>query len=121
MPTRIVIPFPPSVNHYWATSGKRKYLTKRAKVFREQVTAAAIEQGVFRKWLDGPLCLTIAAHPPDRHRRDLDNLLKATQDALQMAGVYHDDWQICDLRMRWAAMVPGGQLDVTISDWEPMK
>jgi crossover junction endodeoxyribonuclease RusA len=34
------------------------------------------------------------AFPPDRRRRDLDNLLKPTLDALQHGGVYEDDSQV---------------------------
>ncbi|MEY4713325.1 MAG: hypothetical protein RIS88_2775 [Pseudomonadota bacterium] len=36
---------------------------------------------------------------PDRRRRDLDNTLKATQDAMTHAGIWDDDSQIDDLRI----------------------
>jgi crossover junction endodeoxyribonuclease RusA len=48
--------------------------------------------------------LVIQAWLPDRRRRDLDNLLKAVQDALAHAGVYDDDSQIVDLRIRRAGI-----------------
>jgi crossover junction endodeoxyribonuclease RusA len=40
------------------------------------------------------LALTIAAYPPDRRKRDLDNLLKPLIDALMHAGAFPDDSQL---------------------------
>ena len=37
---------------------------------------------------------------PDKRRRDIDNLLKPILDALGQYGVYEDDSQIIDLRIR---------------------
>ena len=40
------------------------------------------------------LIVTIEAYPPDKRKRDLDNILKSLLDALQHAGMYPDDSQI---------------------------
>ena len=48
----------------------------------------------------GRLRVEVVAHAPDHRRRDLDNLHKATLDALEHAAVYADDGQIDDLRIR---------------------
>lgn len=40
------------------------------------------------------LYMSIAAFPPDRRKRDLDNLGKSLADSLMHAGVYFDDSQI---------------------------
>lgn len=45
------------------------------------------------------LSLTIDAYPPDRRKRDLDNILKSLLDALQHAGIYSDDSQIDILKI----------------------
>lgn len=37
--------------------------------------------------------------PPDRRKRDLDNLLKSLLDGLEGAGVFKDDAQIDDLQI----------------------
>lgn len=47
--------------------------------------------------LEGPIAMTIYAYPPDRRRRDCDNLLKCMLDSLQHAQIYHDDSQIKEL------------------------
>jgi len=47
--------------------------------------------------LTGRLGMNIDAYPPDRRRRDLDNILKALLDSMEHAGVYKDDNQIDEL------------------------
>lgn len=49
-------------------------------------------QGFFTK--KERLSLSILAYPPDRRKRDLDNILKSLLDALMHARVYSDDSQI---------------------------
>jgi crossover junction endodeoxyribonuclease RusA len=65
----------------------------------------------------GPLRVVIEAWRPDKRRRDLDNLLKATLDGLAHAGVYEDDSQIVDLRIYWATEL-GGMLKIKIEEIE---
>lgn len=38
--------------------------------------------------------IRIKAYPPDKRRRDLDNLLKSLLDSLQHAKLFPDDYQI---------------------------
>lgn len=99
------IPFPVTVNHYWGNRGKMKFLTERAKEFRADVLIAfklhlrekCIARGVYP--LKGKLAVLITVFFPDRIKRDLDNLLKSTLDALEHAGVFVNDSQIKDLRI----------------------
>lgn len=56
------------------------------------------------------------AFPPDRRRRDLDNLQKPVLDVLQHAGVYEDDSQIDLLITRRREVVPEGRLLVDVVD-----
>jgi crossover junction endodeoxyribonuclease RusA len=48
----------------------------------------------------GQVSVTIDAYPPDRRRRDLDNVLKAALDALTHCGIWADDSQVAELRIR---------------------
>jgi len=52
--------------------------------------------------------------PPDRRRRDLDNLQKALLDALAHGGAYHDDSQIARLTIQRRHVVPAGKVRVRV-------
>lgn len=89
----VVLPWPPTVNHYWVRTGKRCFVGSKGIAFRKEVINACNETGL-KFSPTSRLCVDIQAFPPDKRRRDLDNLLKATLDSLQHAGVYKDDNQI---------------------------
>lgn len=62
------------------------------------------------------LRVEMAVTPPDRRRRDLDNLLKAVLDGLGYADMYGDDSQIDELLViRRPVRKGAGGLDVTVS------
>ena len=57
--------------------------------------------------------MLLIANPPDRRRRDLDNLAKAVLDG--MNGVlYDDDSQIDNLIIRRGEPMPGGLVEVVM-------
>ncbi len=64
----------------------------------------------------GRMAVSIEVFPPDRRKRDVDNLLKSLVDALQHAGVFPDDSQIIWLLVYRAAVIRGGRVVVTIRD-----
>lgn len=98
MSARFTIPYPPSVNRYWRhpTKGKlagRHLISEEGRAYRTAVTAACMEQKVFKRRLEGRLEISLYLVPPDNRRRDLDNTLKGTLDAITHAGVVLDDSQ----------------------------
>jgi crossover junction endodeoxyribonuclease RusA len=56
----------------------------------------------------------VTIHPPDRRRRDIDNLQKALLDALAHGGAYYDDSQISRLTVERQHVVPGGKVVVRV-------
>ena len=104
------LPFPPSVNHLWRRVGNRTLLSRRGRAFRQQV--CSLLYGV--QPLNGPLSVEIDLHPPDRRRRDVDNVQKALLDALTHAGAYHDDSQIVRLTTVRRSVVSGGKVRLRI-------
>ena len=65
--------------------------------------------------LAGRLAVTITVNPPDKRKRDIDNLAKAPLDALTHAGLWLDDSQIDKLSIERGPVTKGGQIHITIS------
>lgn len=112
-----MLPYPPSVNTYWRTNGKRRYISKAGVDFANAVQAIVVDQN--RKWFGNKrLELDITIHPRSKRRMDLDNCLKAILDALMKAGCYVDDSQIDLLTVRRSFDVRGGSTEVEIYEYE---
>lgn len=93
------LPWPPSINHYWRHSKNGHYISAEGKAYRELVYYSC---NPYRNKFQSScrLHVSIEAYPPDRRKRDLDNILKSLLDALQHAKVYEDDSQIDFLSIR---------------------
>ena len=110
----LTMPWPPSVNKYWRTFQGRMIISAEGRSYRKAVAdQVMIQRGA--KHYEGKLRVVIEAWRPDNRGRDLDNLLKATLDALTHAGVWADDGLIVDLRIYWADSI-GGMLKVKVSE-----
>lgn len=114
---RITLPWPPSVNRYYRSPNKgalagRTLISQEGRAYRE-VVAALVMESRQSAGLACPLVVDIEAHMPDKRRRDLDNLMKSLLDSLTHAGVWLDDSQIVDLRIRRAPTI-GGMVHVTV-------
>ena len=89
----LILPWPPSINRYWRRRGSQYFISKEGQDFRKNVILLCKETPkIFDK--NDKLFIDIKASPPDKRRRDIDNILKALMDSLQHAEVYHDDNQI---------------------------
>lgn len=108
----IELPWPPSINHYWRHTKNGHYISEEGKNYRQLVFFHCLKhKGKFTK--DDRLSVHIQAHPPDRRKRDLDNVLKSLLDALQHAGIYNDDCQID--RLSISRKIPlNGKVGITI-------
>lgn len=117
--TTLTLPWPPSVNRYWRhpSTGRlagRHLISTDGRKYREQVAAMTMLQTDAH--YTGSLTVDITANRPDNRRRDLDNLLKAILDSLTHAGIWGDDSQISDLRIKWGEkVVSDGSIEINIS------
>lgn len=110
----LTLPFPPSVNHYWRKWRGRMVLGGKARAYRQNVATLLRAKGI--QPMTGHLAVAIEVYPPDRRRRDLDNLLKAIGDCLQHGDVFVDDSQIVWLLIEKAQVIPGGKIVVRVTD-----
>lgn len=116
---RLCLPWPPSANRYWRHVGPRVLISREGRAYRHrvgEVVQLARERGGIGSVMVGPVSVRVQAYPPDRRRRDMDNLGKALLDALWMAGVFEDDYQVARLSIERGAVYPGGELLVDIRE-----
>jgi crossover junction endodeoxyribonuclease RusA len=106
------LPYPPSVNHYWRRVGARTLISRGGRAFRAAVCSLLASRGI--QPMSGPLIVEVKIFPPDRRRRDIDNVQKALLDALQHGGAYLDDSQIVRLSIEKGLPVEGGKTIVQI-------
>ena len=107
------LPYPPSVNHYWRRVGARTLISRGGRAFRQSVCSILAASDI--QPCAGALEVRIDLFPPDRRRRDVDNIQKALLDALEHGGAYFDDNQIVHLDTWKHEPVPGGKAVVRIS------
>lgn len=107
---RFTIPWPPSVNALHSVC-RGKILLSRAgrRYYQDAVVAVSSQLPKGSPPQSVPMRLHVLVHPPDRRRRDLDNLLKAACDVIQKAGVVTDDTWFHDIRiLRGDVQKPAG-------------
>ena len=111
------LPFPPTINSYYL---KGKIISSRGRVFREAVEQECHEQSAMNlNIMERIECATIL-YPPDSRTRDLDNYMKALQDAITHANVWGDDKQIDYGEQYRGIIVKGGACKVRIRVFEGM-
>lgn len=114
---QMTLGYPPSTNHYYRHVGFRTLISREGRAFRTNVCALLAGDGARKPPAGGRIALCMDAFPPDRRRRDLDNLQKPTLDALQHAGVYKDDSQIDVLVAVRREPVEGGRIVVVVEEF----
>lgn len=87
-------------------------ISSEGRRYRDAVSA--VLQGC--RTLQNKLSLLVDVFPPDKRRRDIDNILKALLDAMEKGGLYVDDNQIIDLHVRKWDSVPPGRVDITLKE-----
>lgn len=116
----MTLPWPPSVNHYWRSivvrGSVRTLLSARGRSYRSAALAELMRCRASGLRLGRSMGVRIDVYPPDRRRRDLDNLPKAILDALTHAAVWDDDSQVDDLRIVRKAVCKGGRIEIEIED-----
>lgn len=112
----LVLPWPPTVNTYWRNVAGRTLISKGGRLYRKMVAMQLSYSPYRADILTGRLAVNITAHPPDKRRRDLDNLPKGLLDALTHARVWEDDSQIDDLRIVRGEVRQDGEIRITIQE-----
>lgn len=100
------LPWPPSANTYWRRNGERYFISSTGQAYRKHVASACYE--LAKSFMaEDRIRISIQAYPPDRRRRDLDNICKALLDSLQAATIFPDDSQIDELNLKRMSSISG--------------
>ncbi len=109
------LPYPPSANTYWRHARGRHYISPNGLAFRAAVCTAAKLHGLIAP--DGRLALAVKLYPPDKRKRDIDNICKALLDSLTNSGIIQDDSLIDHLIIERDIIIKGGKCRIYISEY----
>ena len=109
---KLELPWPPTINHYWGRRGNWVYLKQAGKDFRELAMWKIKETKV--DMIDTLAVVTLQLYPPDRRKRDTDNVLKALFDALQHGGAISDDYLIAEHHFYRHGPEKPGRVEITL-------
>jgi len=86
----LALPYPPTINHYYQR-GKAGRLSVGARgiEYRQQVRTLLMCRRI--QPVAGIVGIAVLAYPPDRRKRDADNLWKCLLDSLTHGGLWEDD------------------------------
>ena len=107
--------YPPSVNHYYVRTKNGMAIGKQGKLYRR---VAVYKLLPFRHHYtkDKRVAIVINVYPPDKRKRDLDNILKCCLDSLQHAAIFEDDNQIDLLTVIRREPIQGGSLSIRLTE-----
>jgi crossover junction endodeoxyribonuclease RusA len=109
----LTLSWPPSVNNYFATVGRRRIVSAQGKAYREEVFWIVRQQRLNGRFAGARVGIAINAYEPKvKRRRDLDNILKAVLDGLTKAGLWDDDVQVDYLRVVRCPAEGHGRLEI---------
>lgn len=89
------LPWPPSINNYYVrASNGRVFLKRKVKSYFEQCVFEVYTQIGKINTMYGKVKVLRDLYPPDKRRRDEDNVVKALNDILMKCKFIADDSQI---------------------------
>lgn len=109
------LPWPPTVNTYYRNVGGKMLISEKGRAYRKAVADLVLIHRAASLYA-GRIEVCIYAFPPDKRKRDLDNLFKGLLDSLTHAGVWLDDGQIDDLRIKRGCPAPAGSVRVEVRE-----
>lgn len=109
----IELPWPPSVNHYWRMFNGRMLISEKGRNYKKEVGYRLLTLKIPK--LIGRIRISIELFPPDKRRRDIDNVAKAILDSLS-PHLYDDDSQVDRLTIIRDLPKPEGSIFITIAE-----
>jgi crossover junction endodeoxyribonuclease RusA len=105
------------VNHYWVHTKKGTFISQAGIDYRVWVKVL-IHQAKIYKPMEGRLHMVVKLYPPDKRKRDIDNVLKALLDAIAKGGLMVDDNQVKKLDIEMMDSIEGA-VEVYVQEIKP--
>ena len=125
----LILPWPPTVNHYKKVGAL--ITTKKGKLYQKRVNTNETKLFYYQVWLnikawiaknrmktplDSMISMELYLYPPDKRKRDIDNVVKPMLDSLVKGGLIQDDSQINRLLIVRCDIVKQGQILVVLTE-----
>lgn len=108
----LILPYPPSANRTIKLSHGKIYRADKCTRFYEEVWLAKQQKQIPSFPLEKRLFMEIYLYPPDKRRRDIDNLCRAVFNGFQYAEIVQDDFQFETLHVERREVKEGGACEV---------
>lgn len=112
---KFTLPYPPSINSYWATFRNRRITTKRGRDYVKLVAEEMIKLNLHSEMVSDDIAFEMTINPPTLRKYDVDNFTKGVFDALTKCDFWVDDEQVQKLTVRKGVKIKGGNVEVAIT------
>lgn len=106
------VPMPPSVNRNTRFGKNGAYSSSEYKAWQRDV--GKIFMAAKAQELPPPYKISYEVGRPDKRQRDIDNLIKPLNDALQRAGILTNDSLVDEIFIKWDNLTPKGMVTIHV-------
>lgn len=110
------LPWPPSVNTYYTCIRSRKVLSKKGRMYSEEVKKL-ISEAKLAYGIDQEVYVELGLAPPRNYTWDGDNREKPLFDALTKAGFWKDDSLVRKCTWEKLPKYAFGEVYISVTPW----
>lgn len=108
------LPWPPSINHYYIRARHGVVIGAKGQAYRKE-SSILLSRYKDSFLSSDRLSVSIALHPPDKRKRDIDNPIKVLLDCMQASAIFEDDNQIDYLTIKRHEIIKHGRVTIQVS------
>lgn len=110
-----MLPYPPSVNHAYMMRNGKKILKQEVAEYKHSVSLMVSNAKQKFGNVPLPFQMFVYVYPPDKRKRDLDNIIKVMQDGVCL-GLKTDDSNIVSVAAIRCDAVKHGMVEIVFTE-----